>query len=93
MEKLYMPVFQPKIREYLTQLRQEAFLEIKAGYVDTGAAPGKSTKWTDPAQLKPETVTKEEVASQTRNKRLLWLIPIPGTSTSTKPQPGTSSSN
>jgi parvulin-like peptidyl-prolyl isomerase len=93
MEKLYMPVFQPKIREYLTQLRQEAFLEIKPGYVDTGAAPGKSTKWTDPAQLKPETVTKEEVAGQTRNKRLLWLIPIPGTSASTKPEPGTSSSN
>ncbi|MGH9632932.1 MAG: peptidylprolyl isomerase, partial [Bryobacteraceae bacterium] len=83
-QKLYMPKFEPEIREYLTKLRQQAFLEIKPGFVDTAAAPGKDTKWTDPAQLKPETVTKEEVASQTRRRRLFWLIPIPGTSTAKK---------
>ncbi|MBC8165390.1 MAG: peptidylprolyl isomerase [Bryobacteraceae bacterium] len=91
MEKLYMPKFQPKIREYLTQLRQEAFLEIKSGYVDSGAAPGKNTTWTDPAQLKPETVTKEEVASRKRRKKLLWAVPIPGTSKSPE-RPGVSTS-
>jgi peptidyl-prolyl cis-trans isomerase SurA len=90
MEKLYMPKFQPQVREYLTRLRHEAFLEIKPGYVDTGAAPGKNTAWTDPAQLKPETVTKEEVAAQTRRRRLLWMVPIPGTQTSAKPKPGIS---
>jgi parvulin-like peptidyl-prolyl isomerase len=93
MERLYMPRFQPEVRKYLTQLRYEAFLEIKPGYEDTGAAPGKSTAWTDPAQLRPETVTKEEVASQTRRRRLFWAIPIPGTSTTTKPKAGKSSSN
>jgi parvulin-like peptidyl-prolyl isomerase len=93
MERLYMPRFQPEVRKYLTQLRYEAFLEIKPGYEDTGAAPGKSTAWTDPAQLRPETVTKEEVASQTRRRRLFWAIPIPGTSTTTKPKSGKSSSN
>jgi peptidyl-prolyl cis-trans isomerase SurA len=92
MEKLYMPRFEPQVREYLTKLRQEAFLEIKAGYVDSGAAPGKDTKWTDPAQLKPETVTKEEVAAQTRRRRLLWVLPIPGTSTTVKPKEGVSKS-
>ncbi|GAB4357378.1 MAG: peptidylprolyl isomerase [Bryobacter sp.] len=81
MEKLYMPRFQPAMREYLTKLRTEAFLEIKDEFIDTGAAPGKNTAWTDPAQLKPETVSKEEVASKRRMKRLLW-IPIPGTKTS-----------
>jgi parvulin-like peptidyl-prolyl isomerase len=81
-EKLYMDVFQPKIREYLTQLRQEAFLEIKPGYADTAAAPGKDTTWSDPLQLRPETVTKEEVAQQApRRKRLLWMVPMPGTQT------------
>lgn len=80
-EKMYAPLFEPKIREYLTQLRMDAFLEIREGYVDTGAAPGKNTAWQDPAMLRPETITKEEVANQTRRKRLLWLIPIPGTST------------
>ncbi|MCL6508166.1 MAG: peptidylprolyl isomerase [Bryobacteraceae bacterium] len=89
MEKLYMPRFQPALREYLTKLRMDAFLEIRDGYVDTGAAPGKDTSWKDPAQLKPETVTKEEVAAQTRRRRLLWVIPIPGT---TRPAKTTSSS-
>ena len=83
-EKLYMTRFQPKIREYLTALRQDAFLEIKEGWTDTAAAPGKETKWTDPAQLKPETVTKEEVAAAPRRKRLLWLVPIPGTNSAAK---------
>ncbi|MGH9675347.1 MAG: peptidylprolyl isomerase [Bryobacteraceae bacterium] len=79
MEKLYQPRFQPKIREYLTQLRSEAFLEIKDGFVDSNAAPGKNTTWSDPAQLKPETVTKEEVAAAAGRKRLLWLLPLPWT--------------
>ena len=35
----------------------------------------------DPAQLKPETVKKEEVESHVRHKRLLWSIPVPGTQT------------
>lgn len=79
--KMFEPKMQPAVREYLTKLRSEAFLEIRDGYVDTGAAPGKTTRWTDPAQLKPETVTKEEVANQMRKKRLFNMVPIPGTST------------
>lgn len=74
--KLYMPRFEPKIREYMTRLRQEAFLEIREGFVDTGAAPGKDTRWQDPAQLRPETVTKEEVAARVHKKRLLWMVPV-----------------
>ena len=46
----------------LPQLRVNAFLEIKPGYEDSGAAPGKNTAWVDPAEIKPETVTKEQVA-------------------------------
>jgi peptidyl-prolyl cis-trans isomerase SurA len=78
---LYGPKMQPQVREYLTRLRTQAFLQIKPGFVDTGAAPGKDTKWQDPAVLKPETVTKAEVEEKTRRKRLLWVVPIPGTST------------
>jgi peptidyl-prolyl cis-trans isomerase SurA len=92
MERLYTPKFTPQVRTYLTQLRNDAFLEIKPGFVDTGAAEGKDTAWTDPAQLKPETVTKEEVQNQTRRRRLLWMIPIPGTQTSAAKPEGTSSS-
>ena len=83
-ERLYMPQMQPKVREYLTKLREDAFLEIRPGYVDSGAAPNKDTAWKDPAQLKPQTTTKEEVASRKHRKKLLWVVPIPGTSTSKK---------
>jgi peptidyl-prolyl cis-trans isomerase SurA len=78
---LYGPKMQPKVREYLTELRKVAFLQIKPGFVDTGAAPGQDTKWQDPVQLKPQTVTKAEVEQKTRHKRLLWVLPIPGTET------------
>jgi hypothetical protein len=67
------------LRAYLTKLRDISFLEIKPGFEDTGAAPGKDTKWSDPAQLKPETVTKEEVLLNPAKKKVLGLIPIPGT--------------
>jgi peptidyl-prolyl cis-trans isomerase SurA len=82
MDKLYAPRMQPMVREFLTKLRKDAFLEIKSDWVDTGAAAGKDTAWVDPAQLKPETVTKAEVASQSKHKKLLWMVPVPGTRTS-----------
>jgi len=92
-ERLIMPQMNAKVRTYLTKLRTEAFLEIKPGYVDSGAAPGKDTTWKDVAQLKPQTVTKEEVAAHHRRKRLFFAIPIPGTGDKKKPlvmpaQPG-----
>jgi peptidyl-prolyl cis-trans isomerase SurA len=78
-ERLLAPRLEAAVREYLTKLRKDAFLEIKADYLDTGAASGKDTAWVDPAQLKPETVKKEEVASKVKHKKLLWAIPVPGT--------------
>ena len=79
-QALYGPKMQPKVREFLTSLRTQAFLQIKPGFIDTGAAPGQDTKWQDPATLKAETVTKREVEEKTRHKKVLG-IPIPGTST------------
>ncbi|MEO8049784.1 MAG: peptidylprolyl isomerase [Acidobacteriota bacterium] len=79
--KLFNPRFNPELRRYLTQLRTTAFLEIKPGYEDSGSAPGKNTAWVDPAEIKPETITKEQVAARQRRRRLLGLVPIPGTST------------
>jgi peptidyl-prolyl cis-trans isomerase SurA len=73
-ERLAVPQMEPKVRAYLTKLRQDAFLEIREGWVDSGAAPGKDTAWKDVAQLKPETTTKEEVAARKR-KKFLGIIP------------------
>jgi parvulin-like peptidyl-prolyl isomerase len=68
------PQMEPKVRAFLTNLRKEAFLEIRDGYVDTGAAPGKDTTWHDVAEIKPQTTTKEAVAAQQR-KKFLGMIP------------------
>jgi peptidyl-prolyl cis-trans isomerase SurA len=87
--KLFNPRFAPELRRYLTQLRLNAFLEIKPGFEDSGAAPGKNTAWVDPAEIKPETVTKEQVAATQRRRRLLGVLPLPGTSVQNT---GTSSS-
>lgn len=73
---------QVALRAYLTKLRDLSFLEIKPGFEDTAAAPGKDTKWSDPAQLKPETVTKEEVLQNPARKKILGVLPIPGTKAS-----------
>jgi len=68
------PKVEPKLREYLTKLRIDAFLEIKEGYVDSGAAPGQDTSWHDVAQVKPQTTTKEATAAR-RRKYILGIIP------------------
>jgi parvulin-like peptidyl-prolyl isomerase len=78
-----------KVREYLTQLRSNAFLQIKAGYIDSGAATGKDTTWKDPTQLRPETTTREAVAASKR-KKLLKVIPyghVGGQSPDVSPAP------
>ncbi len=84
MSRLFEPRMQPAVRAYLTKLRLDAFLEIRSGWVDSGAPAGKDTTWKDPAQFKPQTVTKEEVASRIRRRRLLWLIPMPFTKTAVR---------
>jgi peptidyl-prolyl cis-trans isomerase SurA len=70
---------QAALRAYLTKLRDVSFLEIKAGYEDTAAAPSKDTTWNDPAQLKPETITKQEALQAPVRKRVFGMLPIPGT--------------
>jgi peptidyl-prolyl cis-trans isomerase SurA len=55
-DALYMQKLQPALRAYLMTLRENAFIDIKAGYVDSGA----SSKQTKPI----ETTDKE---SKTKN--------------------------
>jgi peptidyl-prolyl cis-trans isomerase SurA len=83
-DKLFRPKMVPALRDYETKLRAVAFLEIKPGWQDTGAAPGKDTTWSDPAQLKPDQVSKAEVAARGHRKKLLGLVPIPGTNTTSQ---------
>jgi peptidyl-prolyl cis-trans isomerase SurA len=73
-DAMLQPRVEPKARVFLSKLREEAFLEIKEGYTDSGAVPGKDTRWKDVTALKPQTTTKEEVAAR-RKKKILWVIP------------------
>ena len=42
-EQLYLQKVQPALRVYLTTLRQESFISVKTGYVDTGKAPEQAS--------------------------------------------------
>ncbi len=66
-EAVYMQKLQPALREYLKKLREDAFIDIKPGYVDTGASPNQS---------KPvvTTAAKETTAKELKKKKKIGLF-------------------
>ena len=60
-EFLYYDKLQPALRAYLTKLREDAFIDIKQGFVDSGASPN---------QTKPViTASATEQAQQPKKKK------------------------
>ncbi len=60
-EAIYMEKLQPALRAYLLKLREEAYIDIAPGYVDTGASPN---------QTKPiETTAKDAGAKELKKKK------------------------
>jgi len=41
-DAIYMQKLQPALRTYLTKLREDAYIDIKPGYVDSGASPNQT---------------------------------------------------
>jgi peptidyl-prolyl cis-trans isomerase SurA len=41
-EAIYYEKLQPALREFLTKLREDAYIDLKPGYVDTGASPNQT---------------------------------------------------
>jgi len=41
-DALYLKKLQPALRAYLTKLREDAYIDIKPGYTDTGASPNET---------------------------------------------------
>jgi peptidyl-prolyl cis-trans isomerase SurA len=66
-EAVYMQKLQPALRDYLKKLREEAFIDIKPGFVDTGASPNQS---------KPvvTTAAKESSARELKKKKKIGLF-------------------
>jgi peptidyl-prolyl cis-trans isomerase SurA len=65
-DALYMQKLQPALRAYLSTLREQAFIDIKNGYVDSGA----SAKQTKPV----ETTAKEANAKKLKKKKKLGVF-------------------
>ncbi len=65
-DALYMEKLQPALRAYLTTLREQAYIDYKTGYVDTGA----SAKQTKPV----ETADKEAGAKKLKKKKKLGVF-------------------
>ena len=57
---IYVEKLQPALRAYLTKLREDAFIDIKQGYVDSGASPN---------QTKPVITTVAADNAKTKLKR------------------------
>ena len=65
-DALYMEKLQPALREYLTKLREDAYIDIKPGYVDSGASPN---------QTKPvETAAKDAKAKELKKKKEVGTV-------------------
>jgi peptidyl-prolyl cis-trans isomerase SurA len=43
-DAIYSERLEPAARAYLTKLREEAYIDIKSGYTDTGASPNQANK-------------------------------------------------
>lgn len=58
-EAMYMQQMQPALRAYLTKLREDAYIDIKPGFVDSGASP-RQTKPVFSAYAPPTPKKKHE---------------------------------
>jgi peptidyl-prolyl cis-trans isomerase SurA len=43
-QAIYSQRLEPAARVYLTKLREQAYIEIKPGFIDTGASPNQTNK-------------------------------------------------
>jgi len=72
-EALYMERMEPAIRTYLTQQRVDSFIDIKPGYVDSGASPNESkpvfSAYVPPAPKKKAKVERTRYRESTRTFR------------------------
>jgi peptidyl-prolyl cis-trans isomerase SurA len=59
-ESFYMIRMEPAIREYLTKMREDAFIDIKPGFTDSGASP-RQTKPVYSAYVPPAPKKKKKV--------------------------------
>jgi peptidyl-prolyl cis-trans isomerase SurA len=72
-ENFYMARMEPAMRDYLTTMREQAFIDIKPGFADSGASP-KQTKpiysaYVPPTPKKKKKVERTRFRESTHNYR------------------------
>ncbi len=71
-QDLYMEEMQPALRAYLTKLREQAYIDIKPGYVDSGASPLETkpvfSAYAPPAPKKKKVVEKKRFERHVAHK-------------------------
>jgi len=65
-QNYFMSRMEPAIREYLTKMRDDASIEIKTGYVDTGASPNKQIYPIAYSAYTPPSTKKKHKVERTR---------------------------
>lgn len=63
---IYYEKLQPALRTYLTKLREEAYIDIKPGYLDTGASPNQ----TKPVETQTAKDADAKKLAKKRHKKL-----------------------
>jgi peptidyl-prolyl cis-trans isomerase SurA len=80
---------EPAIRQYLTKLREESFIDIKPGYTDTGASPNETkpvfSAYTPPAPKKKAKVERTRFRETTHTFR--QKSPQPAADAAPAPEP------
>jgi peptidyl-prolyl cis-trans isomerase SurA len=70
-EALFLEQMQPKLREYLTKLREEAYVELKPGVVDTGSSGNEMrltySAYTPPAEKKKKKFARSRFRGKARS--------------------------
>jgi peptidyl-prolyl cis-trans isomerase SurA len=69
-EALYMQAMQPALREYLTKLREDSYINLAPGFVDSGASAGETvpqfTAYVPPPVKKKKPAATERFAGNAR---------------------------
>jgi peptidyl-prolyl cis-trans isomerase SurA len=67
-DALYYQKLQPALRTYLTKLREEAYIDIKAGYIDSGASPNQTKP------IETTTAKASEAKNLKKKKKKLGIL-------------------
>ena len=72
-DNFYMSRMEPAMRDYLTTMREQAYIDIKPGFTDSGASPRQTrlvySAYTPPAPKKKKKVERTRFRESTRSFR------------------------